>query len=233
MSEYWQFTAMEKEALWLSLKVACWCVLVSLPFGIACSWVLVRCQFYGKIILEMLVHLPLVMPPIATGYALLVLFGKQGFFGYWLDELLGISFAFSWKGAVLASMIVSFPLLVRALTISLESLDLGLEEVAKTLGASSFRVFFTITLPLIVPGILSGMMLTFARSLGEFGATITFVSNIQGETMTLPLAMFNLIQQPNTENATLRLFVLSVVLAVTALFASEQLNRWIQKNRAV
>ncbi len=232
MNEFWQVTALEKEALWLSLKVAFWCMLVSLPLGIICSWILVRYQFYGKILLETLVHLPLVVPPIATGYALLVLFGKQGFFGYWLDTYFGISFAFSWRGAVLASLIVSFPLMVRSLTISLEAVDRGLEDAAKTLGAGSIRVFFTITLPLIVPGILSGMMLAFARSLGEFGATITFVSSIQGETMTLPLALFNLIQQPNTENATLRLFLLSVGMAAIALLSSEHLNRWVQRNRA-
>ena len=229
MSEFLQFTAMEQEALWLSLKVAFWCVVASIIPGLACSWVLVRCQFYGKILMEVAIHLPLVMPPTATGYALLILFGKRGILGQWLDSFFGISFSFSWKGAVLASIVVSFPLLVRALRISMETVDKGLEDVAKTLGANSLRVFLTVTLPLIVPGIVSGMLLTFARSLGEFGATITFVSSIRGETMTLPLAMFNLLQQPDTENETLRLFLLSVLLSLAALAASEYMNRYIKK----
>ena len=220
---------MEQEALWLSLKVAFWCVVASIIPGLACSWVLVRCQFYGKILMEVAIHLPLVMPPTATGYALLILFGKRGILGQWLDSFFGISFSFSWKGAVLASIVVSFPLLVRALRISMETVDKGLEDVAKTLGANSLRVFLTVTLPLIVPGIVSGMLLTFARSLGEFGATITFVSSIRGETMTLPLAMFNLLQQPDTENETLRLFLLSVLLSLAALAASEYMNRYIKK----
>ena len=233
MSELWPLTEVEQEALWLSLKVATWCVLASLLPGMVCSWILVRSQFYGKVFLEALIHLPLVMPPIATGYALLLLFGKRGVFGQWLDTFFGISFAFSWKGAVLASMVVSFPLLVRTVNVSMEAVDQGLEEAARTLGAKPLRIFFTITFPLIIPGILSGMVLAFARSLGEFGATITFVSNIPGETATIPLTMFSLLQQPGTENATLRLLVLSIGLSLAALFASEWLNRSIKKRRAV
>lgn len=232
MNEFWQLTELEQQALGLSLKVALWCVVGSLIPGIVCSWILVRSQFYGKVLLEGLIHLPLVMPPIATGYALLLLFGKKGIFGQWLDAVFGISFAFSWKGAVLASIVVSFPLLVRTVNVSMEAVDQKLEEAARTLGAKPWRIFFTITFPLIVPGILSGMVLAFARSLGEFGATITFVSNIQGETATIPLTMFSLLQQPGTENATLRLLFISIGLSLLALFASEWLNRRI-KNRRV
>lgn len=231
MSEYLHLSQLEQEALWLSLKVAFWCVVVSIVPGLACSWILVRCQFYGKILMEVVIHLPLVMPPTATGYALLILFGKRGILGQWLDSYLGISFSFSWRGAVLASMVVSFPLLVRALRISMDAVDTGLEDVAKTLGSNTVRVFFTVTLPLIVPGLVSGILLLFARSLGEFGATITFVSSIQGETMTLPLAMFNLLQQPNTENETFRLFLLSILLSFLALAASEFMNRRIRKRQ--
>lgn len=229
MQDFWQLTLIEQEALWLSLQVAFWCVLISVPLGILVSFLLVRVEFPGKLLFETLIHLPLVLPPVATGYALLILFGKKGILGMWLFDWFGLRFTFSWKGAVLASIVVSFPLLVRAIRISLENVDFRLEQVARTLGANPLRVFFTITLPLMVPGIVSGMMLAFARSLGEFGATITFVSNIQGETMTLPLALFSLLQQPDSESAAIRLLILSIALSLIALFASEKINQWLNQ----
>ena len=190
-----QPTQMELEALRLSLWVSAWAVLGSLPPGIFIAWILARKQFFGKSLLDGVVHLPLVLPPVVTGYLLLVVMGKRGFIGGWLYELTGISFAFDWKGAALAAAVMAFPLLVRAIRLSIEAVDMGLEEAARTLGAGPVWVFFTITLPLVIPGVLTGAILAFARSLGEFGATITFVSNIPGETRTLPIALYSLIQK--------------------------------------
>jgi molybdate transport system permease protein len=221
----WALTPVEMEALRLSLWVSGWAVAGSLPLGILAAWLLERLDFPGKALLDGLVHLPLVLPPVVIGYLLLVLLGRNGFIGAWLHDTLGISLAFNWKGAALAAGTMAFPLLVRALRLSLVSIDPGLEAAARTLGAGPWRVFFTISLPLIVPGIITGAILAFARSLGELGATITFVSNIAGQTQTLPLALYTLTQVPDGEAAALRLCVLSVLIAMAALIFSEQVSR--------
>lgn len=221
----WQLTDIEIQALRLSLWVSGWSVAVSLPLGILMAWVLARLRFPGKNIVDGLVHLPLVLPPVVTGYVLLVLLGRNGIIGGALYKYFGIVLAFNWKGAVLAAAVMSFPLLVRAVRLSLESVDQGLEFAARTLGAGPVRVFFTVTLPLMVPGIITGLILAFARSLGEFGATITFVSNIRGQTQTLPLALYTLTQVPDGEAGALRLCLLSVLIAMAALIFSEVLAR--------
>ena len=222
-------SAAELEALKLSLRVALWCVAFSLPAGILVAWVLARLDFPGGALLDGIVHLPLVLPPVVVGYGLLLVLGQQGPVGSWLYDTFGITVAFTWKGAVVASAIMGFPLMVRAIRLSIEAVDPGLEAAARTLGAGPFNTFMTITLPLAWPGILTGMVLAFARSLGEFGATITFVSNIPGETRTLPLALFGLTQVPGSEDAALRLVVISIVLAFAALIASEVTARRIRK----
>jgi len=218
-------TPFEIGAIQLSLKVAGLALLGCLPMGLLAAWVLVRCDFYGKSLLNGFIHLPLVLPPVVVGYLLLVLFGKQGALGRWLWETFEVSIAFSWKGAAVAAGIMAFPLMVRSIRLSLELVDTGLEDAARTLGASPKWVFITITLPLILPGLLTGTILTFARSLGEFGATITFVSNIPGETQTLPLALYSLTQAPDDNLGALRLVVISVVISLAALIASEALSR--------
>jgi molybdate transport system permease protein len=225
MMEAFSLTALELEALRLSLWVSGWAVVGSLPVGIAVAWVLARLKFPGKVLLDGLVYLPLVLPPVVTGYALLVLMGRNGVLGSLLQETIGLSFSFNWKGAALASALMAFPLLVRAVRLSIEAVDQGLEAAARTLGAGPLRVFFTVTLPLIMPGVLAGVILSFARSLGEFGATITFVSNIPGETRTLPLALYTLTQVPGGEAGALRLCILSVLLALMALVGSELMER--------
>jgi molybdate transport system permease protein len=196
----WTLTAIEVEALRLSLWVSLWAVAGSLPLGILTAWVLARLRFPGKQLLDGLVHLPLVLPPVVVGYLLLVLFGRKGPIGAFLYDRFGVTFAFDWKGAALAAAVMSFPLMVRAARLGIENVDRGLEAAARTLGAGPVRVFFTVTLPLAVPGLITGIILAFARSLGEFGATITFVSNIQGQTQTMPLALFNLTQVPGGES---------------------------------
>ncbi len=221
----WSITPLETEAIWLSLRVAFWAVLWSLPLGIATAWLLARCDFFGKTLVNGLVHLPLILPPVAVGYLLLILLGRRGPVGAWLFDVFGVTVAFTWKGAAIASAVMAFPLMVRAIRLSLEAVDYRLEQAARTLGAGRARVFLSVTLPLIVPGILTGTILCFARSLGEFGATITFVSNIAGETRTLPLALFTLTQTPDGEVGAMRLMVISVVLAMAALMASEVLAR--------
>jgi molybdate transport system permease protein len=193
--------------------------------GILVAWVLTRMHFPGKSLLDGLVHLPLVLPPVVTGYLLLVVLGRKGLIGSVLYKYLGIVLAFNWKGAVLAAAVMSFPLLVRAVRLSLENVDQGLEAAARTLGAGPIRVFFTVTLPLMLPGIITGLILAFARSLGEFGATITFVSNIRGQTQTLPLALYTFTQIPDGETGALRLCLLSVLIAMAALVCSEMLAR--------
>ena len=218
-------SAAELEALKLSLRVALWCVAFSLPAGILVAWVLARLDFPGRALLDGIVHLPLVLPPVVVGYGLLLLLGQQGPVGSWLYDTFGITVAFTWKGAVVASAVMGFPLMVRAIRLSIEAVDPGLEAAARTLGAGPINTFMTITLPLAWPG----MVLAFARSLGEFGATITFVSNIPGETRTLPLALFGLTQVPGSEVAALRLVVISIVLAFAALIASEVTARRIRK----
>lgn len=216
-------TPLELEALSLSLKISLWSVLVTLPLGLLTAWLLARKKFYGHALLNAVVHLPLVLPPVVIGFFLLAMLGRQGPVGAFLHDFLGITVAFTWQGAAIASAIMAFPLMVRAIRLSLENVDTGLEAAARTLGASPFRVFYSITLPLISPGILAGVILAFARSLGEFGATITFVSNIPGETRTLPLAIFSLVQTPGGEAGALRLVVLSIILALAALLLSEYL----------
>jgi molybdate transport system permease protein len=219
------FTPEEITAIALSLKVATVAALVSLPAGVACGWLLARKRFPGKALFDALLHLPLVMPPVVTGYALLVTLGTQGVIGRWLLEHLGIQFAFRWTGAALACAVMGFPLMVRAIRLSIEAVDRRLEGAARTLGAGPWRVFWTITLPLSLPGLLAGTVLGFARSLGEFGATITFVSNVPGQTQTLPLAIYAALQRPDGDAIALRLSALSVAVALAALVASELLAR--------
>src|SRR6266700_238115 len=209
----------------LSLKVALTSVVFSLPPAILVAYVLARGRFPGKILLDAVVHLPLVLPPVVVGFALLALFGKHGAIGAWLDQWFGIVFAFRWTGAALAAAIMGFPLMVRAVRLSLAAVDRRLETVARTLGASRAWVFISVTLPLALPGIVTGALLSFARSLGEFGATITFVSNIPGETETLPLAIYSLTQAPGGDADALRLSAIAVVLSIGALMASEWLTR--------
>ncbi|NLD39064.1 MAG: molybdate ABC transporter permease subunit [Desulfatiglans sp.] len=218
-------TPLELEAIRLSLLVSLWAVAGGLPFGIAVAWLLSRFSFPGKSIVDGLIHLPLVLPPVVIGYLLLILLGRRGLIGAWLYEYLGITIAFTWKGAAVAAGIMAFPLMVRAIRISLENVDKGLEQAAHTLGAGPFRVFFTITLPLIIPGIITGLILSFARSLGEFGATITFVSNIRGETQTLPLALYTMTQMPGGELPAIRLCIISIIIAMAALMVSEFMTR--------
>jgi molybdate transport system permease protein len=218
-------TPLEIEAIVLSLRVSVWCVVLCLPLGILAGWALARWNFPGKHLLNGLVHLPLVVPPVAIGYLLLLLFGARGPLGRFFHDVFGITIAFTWKGAALASAVMAFPLMVRAIRLSIESVDRGLEAAARTLGARPLRVFLTITLPLTMPGILTGSILSFARSLGEFGATITFVSNIPGETRTLPLALYTLSQTPGGDAGAARLVVISILLAMAALIASELLAR--------
>jgi molybdate transport system permease protein len=218
-------TPLEAEALGLSLKVAVASVIFSLPFGLAAAWLLARRSFPGKSLVDGIVHLPLVVPPVVVGYALLVLLGRRGPVGAWLYDTLGITIAFTWKGAAIAAAVMAFPLMVRAMRLSLEAVDRRLESAARTLGAGHLRVFATITLPLMAPGILAGVVLAFARALGEFGATITFVSNIPGETRTLPIALYTLTQTPDGEAAAARLALIAVALALAALVASEWLAR--------
>src|SRR6476660_1205440 len=218
-------TAEEWEVLRLSLKVAFFSVGASLPVALALAHILARRQFPGKSLFDAVVHLPLVLPPVVVGYFLLLAFGRRGAVGAFLEEYLGITFIFRWTGAALACAVMGLPLMVRAVRQSLDAVDRGLEAAAATLGASPFWVFASVTLPLILPGILTGMLLSFARSLGEFGATITFVSNIPGETQTLPLAIYAFTQVPGGDAQALRLCILSIVLSLAALMASEVLVR--------
>jgi molybdate transport system permease protein len=218
-------TPPELEAVRLSLKVAAASTLASLPVGFALAWLLARHRFPGKTLLDAVVHLPLVLPPVVIGYLLLVLFGRRGPLGEWLEQTFGLVFAFRWTGAALACALMGLPLLVRSVRQSLDAVDRGLESAAATLGASPAWVFASVTLPLILPGVLTGMLLSFARSLGEFGATITFVSNIPGETQTLPLAIYSYTQVPGGDAQAMRLCVLSVVLSLAALLISEMLVR--------
>lgn len=218
-------TELEYQALILSLKVGTYAVLWLIPLGILLAWLLSRKKFFGKSVLDSLIHLPLVLPPVVIGYLLLVSLGRQGFLGSWLYEHFGLVFSFNWKGAVVACIVVALPLMVRSVRLSLESVDPKLEHAASTLGASRLKVFMTITLPLTLPGIITGTMLSFARSLGEFGATISFVSNIPGETQTIPLAMYNFIETPGAEMQAARLCIISIALALSTLMASEWMNR--------
>jgi len=219
------FSPDEITAIRLSLKVAFWAMAASLPVGILVALVLARTEFWGKSLLNGLVHLPLILPPVVTGYVLLILFGRRAPIGSFLEHAFGIVFAFRWTGAALASAVMGFPLMVRAIRLSIEMVDRRLEDAAGTLGASLPWVFLTVTLPLILPGVLAGMILSFAKALGEFGATITFVSNIPGETQTISSAIYSLIQTPDGDVAALRLVVVSIVIAVAALIGAEWFAR--------
>ena len=215
----------EWTAILLSLRVASIATLVATPLGIAVAWLLARRDFWGKAALDALIYLPLVLPPVVTGYLLLLTFGRKGLVGEWLADTLGIVFAFRWTGAALACGVMSFPLLVRPIRLSIEAVDRKLEQAASTLGATPWRVFLTVTLPLALPGILAGMVLGFAKAIGEFGATITFVSNIPGETQTISAAIYSLTQTPGGDAAALRLVIVSIGIAMAALIASEILAR--------
>ncbi|WP_417606267.1 molybdate ABC transporter permease subunit [Primorskyibacter flagellatus] len=215
----------EWQAVALSLKVACLAVAASLPFGLGVALLLARGRFPGRHLLNGIVHLPLILPPVVTGYVLLLGFGRRGPIGGFLESAFGIVLAFRWTGAALAAAIMAFPLMVRAMRLAIESVDPGLEEAAATLGASRLRVFFTVTLPLILPGVIAGAILAFAKAMGEFGATITFVSNIPGETRTVPSAIYAFLQVPGGEASALRLVVVSVVVAMAALVVSEVMAR--------
>lgn len=215
----------EWTAVQLSIKVASWAMVASLPPGILIALLLARGRFWGKSVLNGIVHLPLILPPVVTGYLLLLSFGRRGPIGSFLADSFGIVFSFRWTGAALACGIMGFPLMVRAIRLSIEAVDRKLEAAAGTLGANPLWVFGTITLPLILPGIIAGMILSFAKAMGEFGATITFVSNIPGETQTLPSAIYTFTQVPGGDAGALRLTLISIVIAMIALVASEVLAR--------
>lgn len=219
------FTAAEIEAVRLSLSIAARSVLVSLPFAVLFAWVLARGKWRGKILLDAVVHLPLVLPPVVVGYLLLLLFGIRGPIGHWLNEVFGVQLIFTSNGAALATAVMAFPLMVRAIRISLEGVDPGLEEAARTLGAGPWDRFASVTLPLMLPGILAGAVTAFAAGLGEFGAVITFVSNIPGETRTLPLALYTALQTPGGEAIAARLASISFSLGLLGLLGSEFIAR--------
>jgi molybdate transport system permease protein len=213
------------EVIRLSLRVAIVAVLLTLPLAFALAYILARGRFPGRILLDAIVHLPLVLPPVVTGWILLILFGRSGPIGGWLDRIFGITLMFKWTGAALAAAVMALPLMVRAMRLSIEAVDRRLEGAARSLGASWGRTFATITLPLSLPGILAGLVLGFARSIGEFGATISFVSNIPGQTRTLPIAIYTALQLPDGERTVVRLAIVSVILSLGALVASEWLVR--------
>jgi molybdate transport system permease protein len=229
MENWFVFSETEMSAIGLSFKVALWCAILVLPIAILTGWWLARKSFRGKSLIEGFVNLPLVMPPVATGFILLLLLGSKGLIGQFIYEWFGIRIAFTYYAAVIASMIVSFPLAVRAIRLSIEMVDPGFEEAAKTLGASTFQSFVRVTLPLALPGIISGFVLSFARSLGEFGATIIFAGNISGETQTIPLALFNQIQVPGMESSAFRLLLVAVVFSFLAMAVSEYLVKKLYK----
>ncbi|WP_461637983.1 molybdate ABC transporter permease subunit [Labilibaculum euxinus] len=229
MEHWFVFSETEMSAIGLSFKVALWCAVLVLPIAVLMGWWLARKTFRGKSLIEGFINLPLVLPPVATGFILLLLLGTKGLIGHWLNELLGIRIAFTYYAAVIASMIVSFPLAVRAIRLSIEMVDPGFEEAAKTLGASTFQSFVRVTLPLALPGIISGFVLSFARSLGEFGATIIFAGNISGETQTIPLALFNQIQMPGMESSAFRLLLVAVLFSFLAMAFSEYLVKKLHK----
>lgn len=220
-----QISAEEWTAILLSIRVAAVATLIATPLGVAVAWLLARRDFWGKAALDAVIYLPLVLPPVVTGYLLLLTFGRKGLIGGWLADHLGIVFAFRWTGAALACGVMSFPLLVRPIRLSIEAVDQKLEQAASTLGAPPWRVFLTVTLPLALPGIVAGMVLGFAKAIGEFGATITFVSNIPGETQTISAAIYTLTQVPDGDAAALRLVIVSIAIAMVALIASEILAR--------
>jgi molybdate transport system permease protein len=218
-------TPEEWTAIRLSLRIAAVATLVALPFGVAIAWLLARKNFWGKSLVDALVHLPLVLPPVVTGYLLLITFGRKAPVGAFLADQFGIVFSFRWTGAALACGVMAFPLMVRAIRLSIEAIDRRLEDAAATLGANRTWTLVTVTLPLALPGIIAGMMLAFARALGEFGATITFVSNIPGETQTISAAIYTLTQVPGGDRAALQLVVVAILISLAALIASEWFAR--------
>ena len=226
------FTPDEWRAVALSLRVALWATALSLPLGIWIAHLLARREFWGKSLLNGIVHLPLILPPVVTGYLLLLTFGRKGAIGGFLEQTFGLVLAFKWTGAVLASAVMAFPLLVRAIRLAFEAVDPKLEQAAGTLGAPPLWVFLTVTLPLILPGIIAGAVLGFAKSMGEFGATITFVSNIPGQTQTLPSAIYAFLQVPGGDPAAFRLVLVSVFVAMLALILSEGVSRAIARKIA-
>ncbi|MFA7434175.1 MAG: molybdate ABC transporter permease subunit [Gemmobacter sp.] len=215
----------EWRAVMLSLRVSFWATLLSLPLGVYVAWVLARKRFWGHSLLNGLVHLPLILPPVVTGYLLLLGFGRRGPIGGFLEQTFGLVFAFRWTGAALAAAVMAFPLMVRAIRLAIEAVDPKLEQAAGTLGASRLWVFATVTLPLILPGVVAGAILAFAKAMGEFGATITFVSNIPGQTQTLPTAIYAFLQVPGGEASAARLVLIAIAVAMTALIASEFVGR--------
>ena len=225
----WSLSPAEIEALRLSVRIAAWSTAISLPLAALAAYVLARYRFWGKEVLNALLHMPLVLPPVVTGYLLLVLLGRRGLVGAWLEETFGLVFAFRWIGAVVAAAVVAFPLMVRPIRLSLEAIDRRLESAASTLGANRLWTILTVTLPLCLPGMVVGAILGFTRSLGEFGATITFVSNIPGETRTLSLAVHSALQVPGGEPGAMRLTIIIILVTVVALVASEMLGRYVAR----
>ena len=222
----------EWRAVALSLRVSFWATLISLPVGIAVAYVLARYRFWGRQLLNGLVHLPLILPPVVTGYLLLLTFGRKGVVGAFLDQAFGLVFAFRWTGAALAAAVMAFPLMVRAIRMAIEAVDPRLEAAAGTLGASRPWVFVTVTLPLILPGILAGAILGFAKAMGEFGATITFVANSPGQTQTLPSAIYAYLQVPGGDAAAFRLVLVAIAIAMLALLLSEWVGRTVARRIA-
>ncbi len=231
MTEFFSFNDAELQAIFLSVKVAVYCSLISLPIALWVGYKMARHDFYGKSVIESIIHLPLVMPPVTTGYLLLLMLGSKSFIGQWLMNSFGIKLSFTFHAAVIASVFVSFPLIVRSVRTAMEMVDTGLEEASRILGAGRIKTFFKITVPLALPGIISGTILAFARSLGEFGATITFAGNIEGETQTLPLAIYAYMQVPGKENPTLRLVIVSIVISFVAMTLSEWYIKKIKNDR--
>ncbi len=221
----------EWSSIFLSLKVASLSTLFAFPFALLIGWMLARNDFFGKSIVEGFLHLPLVMPPVTTGYLLLLIFGTQGFLGEWLFERFGLRLAFNQAAAVIAAVVVSFPLMTRSIRTAIEMVNPHMEAASRTLGVSPFLTFIRITFPLALPGIISGTVLGFARALGEFGATITFAGNIEGETRTIPMAVYSLMQTPGQEGATLRLVFISAIIALIAMIVAEYLNKRVKRRQ--
>lgn len=228
-ANFFVLTHAEIEALSLSIKVAAVCTLLIIVPAILVAWLLAKKEFFGKSLLDGLVHIPLILPPVVPGFLLLMLLGSQGLVGHWLKQHFGITIAFTWLGAAIASAVMGFPLMVRSTRLAMSQIDRKLELAAQSLGASPWRVFFTITLPLAMPGIVTGLILAFSRSLGEFGATITFVGNIEGETRTLPLAIYTYTQMPGGDMIAMRLVIISILIALSALIISNLLERRMAK----
>lgn len=218
-------TGLELEALQVSLRVSLWSLIWTLPLALGSAWLLARTEFRGKAVFNALIHVPLVVPPVVIGYLLLVLLGRQGLIGIWLNDWFGVGLVFTWQGAAIAASVVAFPLFVRPIRQALEAVDPRLDEAALTLGANKRQAFFAVTLPIVMPGVFTGALLFFSRALGEFGATITFAANIPGETQTLPLALYTATQSPGGDPIAMRLVVMSLVLALGALILSEWLTR--------